>query len=187
MNLSTESTQLKVPSVIPDNGAAGTLAARHLVELGLKHFAFWGDPLRRYSIERETSFAKELNKHGFEHTSLGFEVSRLPWARKWQRVRKEMLVQLKRLPDHPIGIFAKDDIAATGISNACASLGLAVPEKLPFSDATTTRSFCYMASPPLSSIDYPAHEIGKRAAKLLRAQLWAAPADQLYVPCSPPA
>ena len=98
------------------------MAAEHLLELGLRKFAFWGDPDRRYSQERECAFAATLKERGgLEHTSMGFPISKLPWSRKWQKVRKEMRAQLKTL-EKGCGIFAKDDIAAAAISDACFSL-----------------------------------------------------------------
>lgn len=166
VNLSSESLGMGVPTVIPDNKLVGQLAAKHLLELGLKRFAFWGDCSRVYSRQRGEAFAAELKHHGFECEQMGFEISKLPAARKWDKVRTEMLRQLSAI-ELPIGIFARDDIAAAALTSACEQLGMAVPDDVAVIGCNNDVSFCHTASPPLSSVQYPGKEIGRIAARLL--------------------
>ena len=166
VNLSSESLDLGVPTVIPDNAVVGQLAAKHLLELGLKQFAFWGDPSRLYSRQRGQAFAAELKRKGFACRQMGFEISKLPAAKKWEKVRGEMLKQLADV-ELPIGLFARDDIAAAAITSACAQLGLVVPDDVAVMGCNDDVTFCHTASPPLSSVQYPGKEIGQTAARLL--------------------
>jgi LacI family transcriptional regulator len=159
VNLSSESLGMGAPTVIPDNGRVGELAARHLMELGLTNFAFWGDPLRRYSQDRERAFAAVLERHGLKHQSMGFENSKLPVARKWEKVRKQMRSQLKRL-ERPVGIFARDDIAGAGLTSVCAELGYKVPDEVAVIGFGDDQISCQTSSPPLSSVEYPGRKIG---------------------------
>lgn len=166
INLSSESQDTGAPTVIPDNGRVGQLAANHLMELGLTRFAFWGDPSRRYSRDRAAAFAGELERHGFPCQQLGFEISKLPAARKWNRVRKEMLAQLAGL-ETPLGLFGRDDIAAAALTSACAQLGYRVPDDVAVIGCNNDVTFCHTALPPLSSVQYPGRAIGQSAALLL--------------------
>ena len=166
VNLSSESVGLGIPTVIPDNHLVGRMAASHLLELGLKRFAFWGDPLRRYSRDRESAFAAEVERHGFSCSRLGFEISKFPLARKWEKVRREMLAQLSGI-ERPIGIFARDDIAAAALTSACAELGFVVPDEVAVIGCNDDVTFCHTTSPPLSSVEYPGSEIGRTAALVL--------------------
>ncbi|MCB1095070.1 MAG: DNA-binding transcriptional regulator [Verrucomicrobiae bacterium] len=179
VNLSSESLGLGVPTVIPDNALAGQLAAKHLLELGLKRFAFWGDPSRLYSRQRGKSFAAELEKRGFNCRPMGFEISKLPAAKKWEKVRAEMLKQLAEV-DLPIGVFARDDIAAAALTSACSQLGLVVPDQVAVIGCNDDVTFCHTASPPLSSVQYPGKEIGQTAARLLSQMMRSAePVEEL--------
>lgn len=166
VNLSSESLETGVPTVIPDNHRVGQMAARHLLELGLTRFAFWGDPSRHYSRERFAAFAGELERHGHPCRQLGFEISRLPPARKWHRVRRQMLAQLAGL-ETPLGLFGRDDIAAAALTSACARLGYRIPDEIAVLGCNDDVAFCHTASPPLSSVEYPGREIGQTAALLL--------------------
>lgn len=167
VNLSYESAGMGVPTVVPDNEKMAEMAAKHLMELGLKQFAFWGDPLRRYSREREAAFGKELAGHGFDYTSLGFEISKEPKARRWGRVHDEMLKQLEGI-ERPVGIFARDDIAAAALADACSELGYSVPDEIAIIGCNNDVTFCHTTSPPLSSVEYPGKEIGQMAASVLK-------------------
>ena len=166
VNLSSESLGMGVPTVIPDNERVGEMAARHLLELGLTRFAYWGDSSRRYSRDREKAFAAVIEKHGFGCQSLGFEVSRLPLARKWLKVRDEMHAQLGKI-ERPVGIFCRDDIAAAALVRVCGELGFPVPDEVTVIGCNDDVTFCHTASPPLSSVEYPGMDIGLAAARLL--------------------
>lgn len=170
VNLSSESLDLGVPSVLPDNELVGKLAAAHLIELGLTRFAFWGDSTRRYSRERESAFGSELRQHGFDYKKLGFEVSSLPLARKWKKIRTVMQADLASLKK-PIGIFARDDIAATGLVRTCREAGFRVPDDVAVIGCNNDATFCHTTTPPLTSVVYPGREIGQTAARLLSQQM----------------
>jgi len=166
INLSHVSSEFGAPTVAPENATAGQMAARHLADLGLKHFAFWGDPSRRYSRERHRAFGAELKSLGHSCFEIGFEISKQPQRQKWTKVHKVMVEQLADLPK-PIGIFARDDISAAGLSRACAELGLNVPDDVALLGFDNDLILCHTATPPLSSISYPGEKIGYTAAELL--------------------
>jgi len=166
VNLSSVSQGFGTPTVVPHNTTAGQIAARHLVDIGLKHFAFLGDPSRNYSCERGSAFIDELKLLGHECHEIGFEISQLPPHQKWVKVREKMLSQLAELPK-PIGIFARDDIAAAALSRACARLDLKIPDDVALLGFDDDLVICHTATPPLSSIAYPGEKIGYAAASIL--------------------
>jgi LacI family transcriptional regulator len=172
INLSCESGGFGAPTVVPQDTAAGQIAARHLADLGLKHFAYWGDLSRKYSRERGAAFIAELKSRGYGCHEIGFETSKLPQHQKWVKVRDVMLAQLADLPK-PIGIFARDDIAAATLSRACARLKLKIPDEVALLGFGDDLIICHTATPPLSSISYPGEKIGYTAASLLACMMSA--------------
>src|SRR5579863_5087999 len=57
---------LKMPSVITDNAAAGTMAFDHLQERGFRHFAFCGFNGADYSDVRRDGFSESVRNAGFQ-------------------------------------------------------------------------------------------------------------------------
>ncbi len=170
VNFSSESLDPRVPTVTPDNAECGRLAAVHLLGLGLRNFAFWGDPLRNYANERLAGFESELKRHGFDCERLGSVVHRMPPSEKPDRICMEMDRQVARLPRRT-GLFAKDDLAALEISRACTRLGLAVPADIAIVGCNNDIVYCHMADTPVTSVRYPGRMIGYRLAETLAALL----------------
>src|SRR5215510_263611 len=50
------------PRILPDDLATGELAARHFLERGFKHFAFFGATWMLWSREREVGFKREIER-----------------------------------------------------------------------------------------------------------------------------
>src|SRR6202034_1675021 len=50
------------PRILPDDVATGELAARHFLERGFRHFAYFGMPGMLWSREREAGFRGEIEK-----------------------------------------------------------------------------------------------------------------------------
>src|SRR5262245_13010690 len=54
--------QSEFPRILPDDVATGELAARHFLERGFRHFAFFGVPWMLWSRERGAAFRAEIEK-----------------------------------------------------------------------------------------------------------------------------
>src|SRR6202012_4920104 len=54
--------QSEFPRILPDDVATGELAARHFIERGFRHFAFFGASGMLWSRERELGFPKEIER-----------------------------------------------------------------------------------------------------------------------------
>ncbi len=180
--LSTEGTDAGYPRVLPDNDAAGRAAAAHLMELGHESFAYLarGDTLYReaqfisgprvYSRERLAGYRAALEVNDFhprDHMLPGFPL----WKRDtWKEVERAVAEFLAELP-RPTGLFAADDALAAVVLRAAERRDIAVPQALSVIGFGNDVNLCHASIPALSSIPYPALEVGYRAATELARQL----------------
>lgn len=115
VNVSPDACGLVFPTVANDDRAVGAMAAIHLAEIGMRHFAV----------------ARVDKKSDIEDSSLGFvqEVERRGSAcvvSPSLREGTELQSWLATLPPQ-VGIFAINDRRARLVIDACHSIGLAVP------------------------------------------------------------
>lgn len=168
VNLSAEqpANGPRFPRVTLDNEAAGVMAARHLMTLGLRRFAYWHDPHRRYSLERLEGYRGELKREGFE--TRVFEIPSSHYSETERAKRNETLAwKLLAQLEAPVGLFAKDDISAVCAMNALGTLGLRCPEDVPVLGVADDTVYCHITRPALSSVRFPGRIIGSRAMQLL--------------------
>ena len=180
VNLSTECREKGFPTVIPDNAEIGRMAAQHLLTLGLRHFSYWGDPSRAYSLERGQAFERRITEAGFDCINIQFEPDTLPWEGRWVNVRKHIIRELRRLPK-PIGIFAKDDMLGSNIIRICNEHRILVPGEVSVIGTNADEVFCQICTPPLSSVAYPGERVGYQAATLLSSMMRGTKIDDDYV------
>lgn len=82
-------------------------------------------------------------------------------------------------------IYAFNDLMACGVYTCCASLGLTVGRDLSVFGYDNQR-ICLALSPPLSSVESPLDEMGKRCAALILEQIASKenkPAQEWTIPC----
>lgn len=155
------------PRVTMDNEAVGAMAARHFITLGLRRFAFWHDPYRRYSIERLEGFRRELSRHGFHDVKvLEMPASRYSDEQRAKKIEEGSWKLLQQL-EPPTGLFAKDDIAAVCAIRSLATLGMRCPEDIPVLGVADDMVYCSITRPALSSVRFPGRTIGSQAMQLL--------------------
>lgn len=154
-----------IPYVATDDETIGRLAAEHLMDCGLRNFAFCGYPKNRTNVwmmNRKQGFSERLAKAGFAcHAFHGRHTT----ATQWQSVLSELSGWLQKLP-LPIGIMGCYDYRARHVLEACKSLGLRVPDDVAVIGVDND-IVCELADPPLSSIEQGKFQIGYAAAKLL--------------------
>lgn len=158
------------PRVTLDNEAVGAMAARHLLTLGLKNFAYWHDPYRRYSMERLAGYRAELAKEGHEPQVIEVPASRYTddeRAAKVAEISWRLLGGLRT----PTGLFAKDDISAVCAVKALSVLGLRCPEDVPVVGVADDVVYCHTTRPALSSVRFPGRLLGAKAMQLLIDEL----------------
>lgn len=155
--------QPMVASVSSDGGKVGALAARHLLDLGLRNFAFFGIEAP-FSQQRQHGFATTLDARGFE-VSVHID-QRRGWEHYMElvHVADADLTDWLRLLPKPVGIFAAHDPLGWHLSQVCRTAGIAVPDEAAIISANNDELVCSLATPPLTSVAVPWSRVGAEVA-----------------------
>ncbi|MCX7827196.1 MAG: DNA-binding transcriptional regulator, partial [Verrucomicrobiae bacterium] len=175
VNLTAYLAEPGVPTVMVDHEATGKLAARHLIERRFQRFGYYGTRGVRYSELRRAGFAAAVAKAGGRCSVLEVPAT-LSVRQRWNR-QEEDLARWLRMLQPPVGVMASTDLRASMIADACARLGLRVPEDVAVIGVDNDPVVCEFSHPPLSSVSRNDVEVGRRAAALL---------DRLMRGASPP-
>jgi LacI family transcriptional regulator len=155
------------PRVGTNDFLVGQLAATHLLDLGLKRFAFIGYEHNACSLRRESGFRWAIERAGYEvesyheHGPWRFDT----WVTRWALGRR-FRNWVKSLPT-PVGVAAYYDLWIFQLSEVCHDLGLRIPEDVAMIGAANDDMLCELARPSLSSVAIPSEQIGYEAAALL--------------------
>ncbi|NLS98100.1 MAG: substrate-binding domain-containing protein [Planctomycetaceae bacterium] len=156
----------EIPYVATDDVANGRLGAEHLVNCGLRHFAFCGLPATPYNSwarHRERAFVDALREAGY---NCAVYRGRHRSARNWESMQRGLLDWLDG-QETPLGIMCCDDPRARHVVEACRRSGRRIPEDVAVLGVDNDLLMCELCNPPLSSIQHGAVEIGLRAAEVL--------------------
>lgn len=172
----------RFPIVHVDAAAIGRLAADHLLDRGLRHFAFYGLEGENWSAAREAAFAAALARAG-----LAVEIRR---DRRhavddltWERHQEALARWVAALPK-PVGIMVCSDQRGSLLLDACRRAGTTVPEEVAVIGVDNDEPLCNVCHPPLTSV-WPNHAlVGYEAAALLQRlmQGGSAPAGRVHTP-----
>lgn len=160
------SSEVSIPYVGTDNTAVAELAARHLLECGLVHFAYCGyspTPVNGCSRAREQGFTEAIARAGYPCAV--FNVPNTA-SDRWESLCDSLMTWLSSLP-RPVGLMACNDARARQILEACRMAGLRVPEDVAVVGVDNEEAICQFTVPPLTSIDQGAQRTGFEAAQLL--------------------
>ena len=160
------SWNLQISTVSTNNRRIAELAANHLTERGLQHFAYCGVPGRTvdpWNQQRREAFAERVKQAGCE---CSIYTGRHSASHSWEQLQEKLANWLTGLPK-PLGLMAANDARARHVLEACRRLGLRVPEDVAVVGVDNDELICNLAHPPLTSIVQGTEEIGYRAAKLL--------------------
>jgi LacI family transcriptional regulator len=155
------------PSVGIDNRAIVELAFQHLVNQGLRHFAFCGLPASEnvWMDYRGACFQSAA-------VAAGHACSSFPLARSRRRSieaeeeQQAMAAWLTGLPK-PVGVMACNDDRGLEVLEACRRAGLHVPDEVAVIGVDNDEMLCGLSDPPLSSVDVGVERAGYDAAALL--------------------
>jgi LacI family transcriptional regulator len=188
------------PRILPDDVATGELAARHFLERGFRHFAYFGAPWMFWSREREQGFHSEIEKtfrarseagrsedsRPFTFTTYGAAGSSVPAAFDGPNERRAAAMGdwLRSLP-RPVALFSANDSWGFELLQAAREAGLHVPEDVAILGVDDEALLCEIAHPPLSSIRIGAEQIGRVAVSLLD-QLLRRNRAPAHIPRVPP-
>ena len=146
-----------------DNHLGGTLAVRHLIELGHTRIAhIHGLPsVRRLRMQGYEDTMREAGLGGSIHIEAG-DMSEEGGYRA--------TVRLLSGPGRPTAIFAANDLTCVGALSAAAALGVRVPEELSLVGFDNS-VFARLRALWLTSVDATAFELGQQAARKLLARI----------------
>jgi LacI family transcriptional regulator len=151
--------------VMSDNVTGGTLAVRHLVELGHTRIALIGGPQDgRPGVDRLLGYRRELLRLGLEH--------RPEYVREgdfYPGSGYGEMMSLLNLSDPPTAVFAAADLMAAGAIRAISERGMRCPDHVSvvgFDDV----QLAGLLQPPLTTVRQDKQRMGRVAGEgLIRA------------------
>lgn len=152
-----------MPTVCLDDQASGRLAAKHLLECGLRDLHFFGCKEQAVSHARLKGFQQEAKTKGARVVAHWVD---LPKNQSHWVEPKPYLDALRRIR-HEAGVFCQSDRIAIGVLAACRELGIPVPGQLSVVGSNNDEILCQLAEPPLSSVDESTAAVGYHAADML--------------------
>lgn len=165
IDVSAERFASEFPRVSIDNTSVARLAAEHLLEKGLRDFAYVGDRRFVWSRQRGTEFKRLLAARGFSCRSYeGGAVTRTDSASDSEL--RGIVRWLEKLPK-PVGVFACYDQRALQVVEACQIAGYSVPEEVAVIGVDDDEVLCQLCDPPLTSVQPNARLTGHEAAAML--------------------
>ena len=153
-----------LPVIKTDSSSIAKLASEHLIEKGLKNFAFCGFNNYDWSKERRYYFNRFISEAGYKTHNyiLPKRIKKNDWENEQQHVSN----WIKTLPK-PVGIFACNDDRGQHILEVCKLIDLKVPEDVAVVGVDNDPMICEIGDPPLTSIALNVESAGYEAAKLL--------------------
>lgn len=159
----TYNDEIDLPFVSVDNEKGGYLAAKTLIDSGRRNLAFVGTSNKsKYNRDRRKGFLKALDEADIngcltvENMRLGFEGGR------------EAAAELAH--NGVNGVFFVSDMLAIGAMYLFKEQGIRVPKDISVIGHDNLE-LCDIVEPTLTSINQPAHKMGRETARLLIEQI----------------
>lgn len=152
------------PAVITDGIRIAQLAAEHLLNRGLRNFAYCGFDNFYWSDERKKFFKNIIADAGYKTFIYGEGMPKK--YKSWEREQLQMAEWLKTLPK-PVGIMTCNDDRGNHVLEACKIANLHVPEEVSVIGVDNDPLVCDLSDPPLTSIALNTESAGYAAAELL--------------------
>jgi LacI family transcriptional regulator len=164
VDVSAARTVGSLPWVETNDRAIADLAARHLLDRGLRHLAFCGDGRFNWSRWRCDHFVAAAAAAGADCAVYETPAGAAPGD--WEAEEADVARWLRALPK-PLGVMASYDQRGRQVLGACRRAGLAVPDAVAVIGVDDDELLCTLADPPLSSVRPDARRAGYEAAALL--------------------
>jgi LacI family transcriptional regulator len=151
--------------VTTDLRATGRLAAEHLLDCGLQHFAYAALPRLAYVQRQYEGFADTLRQA--DRACPNYQPSFSTNSRKvWGAQEMELAKWLKSLPK-PVGILTWATMLGRQLIEVCQQTGLHVPEEVAIIGGDYDELLCETCVPSLSGVAVPSEQVGYDAAMQL--------------------
>lgn len=147
------------------------LAAEHFLERGFRHFAHCSYSVARphYEDLLWRSFAETLQSAGFQAELYRPHVDTRV-SSEWEVEERKLGKWLQQQPK-PLAVLAFNCVEARKIAVTCRRFNIHVPEEIAILAADHDDLICETATPPISSVDPRARQVGYHAARVLDAML----------------
>lgn len=170
----------RLPYVGPDNHAVGRCIARHLLDLGYQHVAYYGELDKWHARSRLAGLTEALAAYGRDAPRL----LGVPTDTSLRSLRS-LRAALRKLAKSTALVAATDRLAIT-LCEACRQAGIRVPEDLALLGVNNDDLLCELARPTLSSVDIGAEQLGQAAAEMLDTWVRDATAQPPAMLAAPP-
>ncbi|MBN2425110.1 MAG: DNA-binding transcriptional regulator [Calditrichaceae bacterium] len=171
-----------LPVIKTDSHSIARMASDHLLEKGLRNFAYCGFDYYDWSEERKQYFNQFNKEAGF--TTYNFISPKSNRRGNWENEQEHVSKWIKSLPK-PIGVFACNDDRGQHILEVCKTLNLKVPEEVAVIGVDNDPLVCDIGDPPLTSIALNVESAGYRAASLMDYMISAKKASRRHILVSP--
>jgi LacI family transcriptional regulator len=165
-----------LPTIDSDNLRGGRLATEHLLALGHRRIALLtGREDLKSAQQRETGYRRALVAAG-----VPVDETLIRRGDYDHDVAAGSARELLTGPDRPTAVFAANDITAIATIETALGLGLRVPEDLSVVgfDNIPESALC---TPPLTTVEQPIREMGRRAITLLVKLINGETPDEVHV------
>jgi len=146
------------------------MGVKHLLERGLRSFAFCGFMNCHWSTVRETECVCLLREKGFHcfmrHIHMASWIQQPHWLDTWRHEQPGMVSWLRWLPK-PVGLMACNDVCGRQVLQACVTAELRVPDDVAVVGVDNDKLICELSDPPLSSVALDVERAGYESAQLL--------------------
>lgn len=181
VNVSATDLPIPYPTVISASAKIATLAARHLLDRGLRSFGYCGDARFSWSQRHGFHFESAIRRAG--HPCASFP-SRVSDSKDWARERRKLKSWLERLPK-PAGVMTCYDIRGQQVLEVCREIGLRSPEDVAVIGQHNDEVLCDLCDPPLTSVIPGARNAGYEAASTLDRMMRGEPVAPEVVEIDP--
>jgi LacI family transcriptional regulator len=172
---------LGIPEIGVDNQGVAVMVLQHLLDRGLRRFAFFSDRRgrNRWSDQRCDLFRKAVASAGYRcETFMSRETNS-----SWESEQSQISEWIQQLPK-PVGIMACNDDRGQQLLDACVRIGAHVPDEVAVIGVDNDAFLCDLALPAMTSVDVNGERNGYEAAKLLDRMMRGgkAPKRPVYFP-----
>jgi LacI family transcriptional regulator len=151
-----------LPTVDSDNLRGAQLATRHLLDLGHRRIALLsGRPDLQSARLREQGYRVALAAARVPIDETFIRIGGYDFERSAASAR-----ELLTAPHKPTAIFGANDVSALAAVRVAGELGIRVPEELSVVGFDNVPEAA-LATPPLTTVEQPIREMGRRATGLL--------------------
>ncbi|WOO41356.1 DNA-binding transcriptional regulator [Rubellicoccus peritrichatus] len=169
MYVPTTEPRSGLSNIVVNDYAVGRMAAQHLYESGLRHFAFCGmNALFFWSRLRCEGFCETLSEYGHEVSI--FESSQGDEFLNRNDEFETLQQWLRDLPSQTGLMVCTDDFSLL-VQEACLAVGRSIPEEIALIGVGNDEAVCDLTTTPMSSVSLNTERAGYDAAEQLARQL----------------